>query len=506
MYSKVKILILLFFFAFQCSKSYSITKQSKLAGTWYPSDKAKLLELIISQQAAKPSIESIASIIVPHAGYMYSAHIAAKAYKAISFYKPDIIIIIGPSHYEYYSGCALPIYDAITTPLGKVIIDKKTINNLTKQNLFAFNNNAFEPEHSVEIQLPFIQYYFPDIPVVPILSGTITIQQAQDAAYRIIRAIAHYKKPLFIISSDFTHHGPRFGYTPYSTLKPTTRMEHIKTSDLIAIEQILSNNPEKFDKYCESTGITICGRNAILIGLSLFSTLHTKELVAYSTSATITGDYDNTVSYAAIVMTGKLKEVSAWSNNSNSFFLSEDDKQFLLTLARKSIETMLFQKSPLHVKGNVPSSCNHNAGAFVTLTINGNLRGCIGYIEPIKPLYQTVIECASNAAFNDPRFEPITKDEFNKLHIEISVLSPLKQVATLDEVRLGTDGLFIVKGNRRGVLLPQVATEFGFTREQFFEHTCQKASIYPFEYDSVTIYTFTATIFSEHDNNKKRNL
>lgn len=504
MHSKVKILILLFFFALQCSKSYSITKQSKLAGTWYPSDKTELLHYITSQQATPQSIHHIPLIIVPHAGYLYSVHIAAQAYSAISTYKPDIIIIIGPSHYEYFTGFVLPVYDAITTPLGTVQIDQKTIKTLAKNNNFVFNNNAFEPEHSVEIQLPFIQHYFPGTPVIPILAGNISIKQAQDAAYGLIMAIAHYKKPLFIVSSDFTHHGPRFGYTPYSTIQPAKRIERIRASDLNAIDFILSNNPMKFNEYCESTGMTICGRNAILLGLSLFSTIHTKELVAYSTSAQITGDYDNTVSYAAIVIAGKLKEVSTSSNNSNSFFLSDYDKKFLLTLARKSIETMLYKNTPLHYQGNVPPSCNNNAGAFVTLTINGNLRGCIGYIEPVKPLYQTVIECAANAAFNDPRFEPITKDEFNKLHIEISVLSPLKQITTLDELQLGIDGLLIVKGNRRGVLLPQVATEFGFTKQQFFEHTCQKAGIYPFEYDSVTMYTFTATIFSENDNNKRK--
>jgi AmmeMemoRadiSam system protein B/AmmeMemoRadiSam system protein A len=495
----IVIVVLILLFSLQCSESYSITKQSILTGSWYPSDKNELLKYLLSSDKLLQKIKGIPLIIVPHAGYMYSAHVAAKAYKAISSYNPDIIIIIGPSHYEYFNGFALPVYDAITTPLGTVRIDQKTIQHLSHYNYFSFNNNAFEPEHSIEIQLPFIQNYFPGISIVPILAGKTTLDQAQESAKVLVKSIAHYKKPLFIISSDFTHHGPRFGYTPYLRLKPQKRIEHIKATDRKALDYVFSNNINEFNRYCESTGITICGQNAILLGLSVFSHLHTKEFVEYSTSAEITGDYDNTVSYAAVVITGKLLQVSTTSSTSVSSDLTANDKQFLLTLARKSIKTMLYKHTPLQYEGSVPPQCTYNAGAFVTLTINGNLRGCIGYIEPIKPLYQTIIECAANAAFNDPRFKPLTKDEYSKIHIEISVLSHNKQIASLDDLHLGTDGLIVAKGNRRGVLLPQVATEYGLTKQQFFQHTCEKAGIYPFEYDSVTMYTFTATIFSENE-------
>jgi len=493
------IAVLILLFSLQCTESYSITKQSKLAGSWYPSDKNELLKYVSSSEHPSQQISHIPLIIVPHAGYIYSAHVAAKAYSAIASYKPDIIVIIGPSHYEYFTGFALPVYDAIKTPLGVVTVEQKVIHTLSQNNTFTFNNNAFEPEHSIEIQLPFIQHYFPGIPILPVLAGNVTIQQARQAAMQLLPAIAHYKKPLFVISSDFTHHGQRFSYAPYYKLQPDKRMEDIKRDDMKAIDYILSKNTEKFYNYCQSTGITICGHNAIVLGLLLLSKVYTKELVAYSTSASITNDYDNTVSYAAVVITGEINTISTSTLGDSSCNISSEDKKFLLSLARQSIETMLKNKTLVEYKGTIPEHCKQNAGAFVTLTINGNLRGCIGYIDPVKPLYQTVIECAAHAAFEDPRFKPLTKDEYKKIHIEISVLSPYKPIASLDELRLGTDGLIVVKGNRRGVLLPQVATEYCLTKQQFFQHTCEKAGIYPFEYDSVTMYTFTAAIFSENE-------
>lgn len=502
MNKNIILIIFLLFLSIQCTKSYSITKQSKLAGSWYPANTTKLLHYLSSSHGSLQKAGHTPLIIVPHAGYMYSAHVAVKAYSTIANYKPDIIIIIGPSHYDYFNGFALPIYDAIQTPLGTVIVDQKIIKSLSHNNYFSFNNTAYEPEHSIEIQLPFIQHYFPGIPILPILTGNVTLDETKQAAQQLLKALAHYKNPLFVISSDFTHHGPRFGYTPYYNLKPDKRMEYIKTADMKAIEYIVAYNSQEFNNYCKSTGITICGHNAILFGLLLFSKVYTKELAQYATSAQVTADYDNTVSYAAIVLTGETHKTSTSNPSNSSFDLSNDDKKFLLTLARQSIETMLNKHKLLEYKGLIPHQCKQNAGAFVTITIHGNLRGCVGCVEPIKPLYQTIIECATNAAFKDSRFEPLTNEEFKKIHIEISVLSSLKKIQALNELSLGKHGIMVVKGNRRGVLLPQVATQFGFSKDEFFHQACQKAGIYPFEYNDVIMYSFTATIFDEESFNQ----
>ncbi len=178
--------------------------------------------------------------------------------------------------------------------------------------------------------------------------------------------------------------------------------------------------------------------------------------------------------------------------------LTGDDKRVLLGIARKSIIGRLGNEPPLAEVYESPELSTH-AGAFVTLHKHGELRGCIGRFTSDGPLFETITEMALSAAFEDPRFPEVTMDEVPALHIEISVLSPLKLISDTEEITVGTHGIYIIKGANRGVLLPQVATENGFDRETFLDHTCMKAGLYPgaWREGALRIYTFTADIFSE---------
>ncbi len=171
------------------------------------------------------------------------------------------------------------------------------------------------------------------------------------------------------------------------------------------------------------------------------------------------------------------------------------EKEQLKQLARRSIESVLFGKdvpefTPTEVLGE-------ERGAFVTLTRKGELRGCIGYIQAILPLYKTIKEAAVQAAFRDPRFNPVQKSEWKDIDIEISVLSPLRQIKDIHEIEVGVHGLFIEKGGYSGLLLPQVATEHRWDRVVFLENTCYKAGLPPDAWKSseTNIYTFSADIF-----------
>ena len=177
--------------------------------------------------------------------------------------------------------------------------------------------------------------------------------------------------------------------------------------------------------------------------------------------------------------------------------LTDKDKDLLLTIAREAIVRRLGGASDEVPPFEVPAVLEARCGAFVTLHMNGQLRGCIGQFVSNKPLFLTIADMARSAAFQDPRFHPVTRDE--ELHIEISVLTPLKKIKDVEEIEVGMHGIYMVKGSDRGVLLPQVATENGFDRLTFLDQTCMKAGIAPgcWREPDTEIYTFEAEIFSE---------
>jgi len=175
--------------------------------------------------------------------------------------------------------------------------------------------------------------------------------------------------------------------------------------------------------------------------------------------------------------------------------LTEKEKDFLKKLARDTIKARLFKKK--FEKQDIPETLKQHQGAFVTIKKKGELRGCIGYLKGYLPLHETVEQMAVQAAFHDPRFDAISKEEFKDLEIEISVLSPLKKIENIEEIQVGVHGIFIEKGFYSGLLLPQVATEYGWDRKTFLEHTCYKAGLHKDAYKEkdTHIYIFSAEVF-----------
>lgn len=178
--------------------------------------------------------------------------------------------------------------------------------------------------------------------------------------------------------------------------------------------------------------------------------------------------------------------------------LTEEERRILLHAARTAIECEL-QGTELPVYDRCPPSLLQPRGAFVTLHKNGKLRGCIGYIEAVKPLIRTVQEVAIKAAFEDPRFPPLEPEELDQISIEISVLTPLERLNDPSQIEIGKHGLVIEFGNRRGLLLPQVATEYGWDATSFLENTAVKAGLPPdtWKHPAANIYKFSAEVFDE---------
>jgi AmmeMemoRadiSam system protein A len=178
--------------------------------------------------------------------------------------------------------------------------------------------------------------------------------------------------------------------------------------------------------------------------------------------------------------------------------LTDTQRQTLLALARTSIETVLDGRRPELSDPDDPA-LQQPAGAFVTLTKQGELRGCIGSIHAVAPLHEAVVRSAVNAAFRDPRFHPLRKEELSQLELEISVMSPIEPVTDVETIEPGRDGLIISSGRNSGLLLPQVATEYGWDRETFLEQTCQKAGLSrdAWQRPDTRIEKFSAEVFGE---------
>jgi AmmeMemoRadiSam system protein B len=239
----------------------------------------------------------VASLIVPHAGFAYSGAVAASAFSRLCGHAYDRIVLIGPSHHFAFEGAAVP--DAATayrTPLGDAPIDREAVLALRAAPGFRASDRMFEPEHALEAELPFLQRVLaPDVPIVPVLLGG---RATHEDAKRAAEALAPFLHPstLVVISSDFTHFGPRFGYVPFQDDLPT----RIRELDSGAIAAIEAGDAARFARYVETTGATICGHRAIDVLLMLQGKAAGAKLLEYDTSGRMTGTWVHSVSYAAI--------------------------------------------------------------------------------------------------------------------------------------------------------------------------------------------------------------
>lgn len=484
-----------------------------VSGQWYAGTADALRQQVTGLiDQAKPQTagkeEPVVALIVPHAGYAYSGPTAAAAYVNIKSGSWNRVIILAPSHYAAFHGVSIAPVSAYDTPLGPVRLDRSTCDQLLKNNLISSIPGAHTTEHSIESQLPFLQVLQPKARIVPLLIGSLGINEIK----RLSKILTPLMTPdtLLVVSSDFTHFGPSFNFTPFRQDIP----EKLREWNIYAARAITDLDQNRFLAHLRQTGDTICGRIPIAVAMDILKELSRKEHITgkmtdYKTSGQLTGNWTNTVSYVSIVFrdpplppTARGAGDTPEGKKMTSFSLTPTEKKTLLSLARHALSTYLttgrmWQPQPetLSLTPTLKTPC----GAFVTLNEHGQLRGCIGYIVPLKPLYEAVIEMAVNAAVRDPRFKPVTARELSDLEIEISVLSPLERCTDLNRITIGRDGLYIRKGNYAGLLLPQVATEWHWDRKEFLRRVCEKAGLPPHAYidPEAVLYTFTAEVFHE---------
>jgi len=486
-----------------------VVLRSLLAETkipWYSADVEVLREQIegLFQKAQSKPINNVIALILPHAGYRYSGETAVCGLKTTDK-KYRRIVIIGPSHHiPMEEILSVPRATHYQTPLGQIPLDVEFINKLLKYSVFQNIPQAHKyehgfQEHSVQIELPLLQYSQEDFKLVPIVAGSCSLQTITKAG-NILRSLVD-EETLVIISSDFVHFGSNFGYTPFTENIP----EQIKELDMGAYEYIAALDAKGFLDYKYSTRATICGYIPIAVLLSMLNKPVRAELINYTTSGELTGDFTNSVSYLSIAFSGSWQsrqEIEPQANNPG-LELTEPDKQQLLALARKTIVYALRnrrvpQASELGVTISEAMSCPR--AAFVTLKKNYQLRGCIGDIFPQRPLYKSVIINAINACVNDRRFLPVTEVECKDITIEISALTVPEPVASADKIRIGTDGVVLSKDGHSAVFLPQVAPEQGWDVNQMLTQLSLKAQLPADAWkEGASFLVFQADVFGENE-------
>jgi AmmeMemoRadiSam system protein A/AmmeMemoRadiSam system protein B len=376
------------------------------------------------------------------------------------------------------------------TPLGTVKVDTELAKKLVAENKLL--RSYAEPhlyEHSLEVQLPFLQYYLKnDFRIVPVIIGASSAETAQKLAAILKPYLTD--KNLFVISSDFSH------YPDYNNACVTDR----ETAGAIQ-----SNNPAKLldvlkknqQKDIPGLATSLCGWSSVLTLLYMTEKMQAigVDLVQYKNSGDSPyGGKDRVVGYYAISFSqGKSAE------KVGQFSINESDQAYLLKLARNTI-TEYIKKGIIPEVDTVTLSLTLKTpcGAFVTLNKEGKLRGCIGRFDLEHPLWKVVQSMAISAATKDYRFSPVLSNEINQLKIEISVLTPLKRIKSVDEFILGKHGIYMKKGNRTGTFLPQVATSTRWNKEEFLGHCAQdKAGIGWNGWKTAELYTYEALVFGE---------
>ncbi len=488
MRNKLIVFCLVFFVSiFTLSFSFAgKTKEPSAAGIFYPDDPIELSAMVEGFMALAGSNkqgEEIFTLILPHAGYGFSGETAAYGYSLIKGKNYKTVVIIGTSHNYGFNGISVYEEGIFFTPLGKIEVDSDFSRQLLKdKDGIYFEPKAFEKEHSIEVQLPFLQKALNDFKIVPVITGDCSLDTCKNLALLLKGAIGERKDVLVIVSTDLYH-----GYDYEEALK----------IDNLTLSCIKNLDAEGLYYGLRDGKLQLCGGFGVVSALILSKELgqNKVKLLKRTNSADVTGNRAKgiwTVGYASLSVSREEME---------KVMLNKEERKKLLEIARKSIESYLKSGQKPALK-EVDPLLNKDMGVFVTLNKNKELRGCIGNLVGKNPLYLAVRDMAIEAAFSDPRFPPLTLDELKDIVIEISVLSPMRKIDNPDNIRLGIDGVLVRKGFRSGVFLPQVATETGWSKEEFLSNLCShKAGLLPdaWKDKDTEILTFTAEIFSEKD-------
>lgn len=456
-----------------------MNKKPVFAGSFYPENSDEITNLLNSyKQDVKIDYKSKA-IIVPHAGVYYSGHAAMAGYQRLE--PNENIFIIAPSHHHKFNNIALPEYTYFDTPLGSLEVNNRIIKEITERFPCIVSNEVFDTEHSIEVQLPFIQNIFcpqiqnaidfvkglknfgKKIKIIPILVG--------NCDYRLISDLIsiYWENSSFVITSDLSHF-----YT-----QQECRQIDTYTATIIETGRLDCFQPQQ---ACGLTGI---------MGLVDFANNNDCALIRAMLydSGDISKETDKVVGYGSWFL---------YTDTRNDY-IEKYYSKYILNVVKSSIAYAI--KGQDFIPRDIPTVLTQYGASFITLKQNNNLRGCIGSVYPTKPLILDIVDNARNAAFQDSRFEPITEREFSTLQVSVSILSSIERINFKDEKdllsKIYPHGIIISEKDYRAVYLPVVWEQLP-DREVFLNSLKEKAGLPP-DYFSRTFeaYKFDATYITE---------
>lgn len=471
-------------------------RQAAVAGAFYPKD-AKELAATVDEFLTHASVPAqkgqIIALVAPHAGYPFSGVVAGHSYALLKGRPTHRVVVIAPSHYEAFPFASVYEGEAYATPLGSIPVDKEFARKLVRSSpLIKLSSRGHVPsaegsEHALEVQLPFLQRTLGDFQLVPIIMG----EQSYEASRALGVALAELIRgtdTLIVASSDLSH------YHPYEQ----AIILDGKTLNAIGEWDYLTLSDNFRSRTWEA-----CGGGPIVAAMIAAERLGATraKVIKYANSGDVTGDRSRVVGYGAVAL---LQEDEGRGRETPKFSLTSAEKRQLLEIARKSVESAVKENKTYELPANLPASLMQDRGAFVTLKENGELRGCIGYTVAMQPLAETVRDVGAFAALRDTRFRPVAASELPQLKYEVSVLSPLRRVSDISQIKVGEHGLMIVKGRTRGLLLPQVAPEQHWDRNTLLDETAMKAGLpsKAWRDKDADLFMFTAVVFGESETSR----
>ncbi len=488
------------------SMNIAATRPPAVAGAFYTDNPERLLAEVEAFVEAPAGRKSARALVVPHAGFAYSGAVAGQAFATLDGAAVRRVILLGPSHHEGFEGGALPARNITNfgTPLGEVPLDMKAIAALRGNADFRGPADSHNPEHSLEVELPFLQVVAPGAEIVPILVGHAT---DLEVAQRMARALVPLlnEETIVVVSSDFTHHGTRYRWTPFDG--PDLGGQLVQLGRLTA-GRLADADPQGFWHQVEVSGDTVCGARPLAVLAELLARAFdgTGEVLDVTTSGHRTGSWDLSVTYAGVAFFGAW---ASWRDEVRPTLgeVSTAQGAQIVALARATLQSYLTHDGSVaewYATSDATGVSRALAGAFVTLNHKGKkpidpgrLRACMGVIEARQPLEQAVVQAAVWAA-QDPRFPRLQADELDGLDVEVSILSPSHPVPGPEAIEIGTHGIILSKGRQRALFLPQVATEQGWDVETTLDHLARKAGMPTDGWRrGARFEVFTAQVFGE---------